>query len=225
MQYEEYEDLNKAKKRIMELMQTKYEDADNKYIPESDNNADVTMTTIIKLFESCNNNLNQSTSLITRTAPGRNGVAGAGTPYFKTLSYYHNFVNFIYNLLKNLENINKTFQKIKPYLNFVEPELMNMLETLVIKYDELYTKLLQISYYFTVNNQKTLVSNHVSTTHEVDREYLQNIYDKIDENTITWHGHFETIKETYNYNGNSSKNTMTNDDTNTNSKYDNYDDE
>jgi hypothetical protein len=59
----------------------------------------------------------------------------------------------------------------------------------------------------------------------VDQEYLQSVFDKIEQNIITWRGYFETIKQTYNYRGNTSNNTIVDDNSNTNAKYNDYEDE
>ena len=48
MNYEEYEDLNKAKRIILQMMQTKYGDNDEEYEEEQDTDADKQMTNIIK---------------------------------------------------------------------------------------------------------------------------------------------------------------------------------
>ena len=48
MNYETYEDLNKAKKRIMSLMKTKYGDVGDDYQESVDTDADGKMNNIIK---------------------------------------------------------------------------------------------------------------------------------------------------------------------------------
>lgn len=47
MNYEEYDDLNKAKQQILKMMQTKYGDADEEYEEEVDTDADKRMNDII----------------------------------------------------------------------------------------------------------------------------------------------------------------------------------
>jgi hypothetical protein len=60
MEYEEYEDLNKAKQKILYLMSVKYNGASNVEAHETDNsNADNIMINIIKWLNSCNNNIFQ----------------------------------------------------------------------------------------------------------------------------------------------------------------------
>jgi hypothetical protein len=60
MEYEEYEDLNKAKQKILYLMSVKYNSASNVEAHETDNsNADNIMINIIKWLNNCNTHLFQ----------------------------------------------------------------------------------------------------------------------------------------------------------------------
>jgi hypothetical protein len=189
MKYEEYEDLNKAKQKILYLMSVKYNGASNVEAHESDNsNADAKMVNIIKWLNNCNNHLFQ---MLTNIKVDRHGV-----PIYRTLTTYMNFNQLVYITVETLQNINKSFFELLPNIGFVEPDNMDMYNKSYEKYTNLVEGWKQVT---SRNGQFHVVVNFPRNAYEPTN--LQREYDLIIQNTEKLKEYDETVKNTYNYRG------------------------
>jgi hypothetical protein len=223
MNYESYEDLNNAKRRIMSLMKTKY--SNEEYQESDDTDADGMMNNIINLINTSTSHSFQMIPLINKT---KNKIKPRiiridpvfdedGDPVYNddesraetivyepqkpSASYYRNvnsLISFNQHMLQlstSLTTINRIFIKLIYDIGYVEPETLELYKKSYVKFAQTFQQLKDIVVY---NGYfKVTVNNGEANEHEKN-----NIINEFD-NVMKEHTELDkfniAINHTYNY--------------------------
>lgn len=231
MEYEEYEDLNKAKQKILYLMSVKYNGASNVEAHESDNsNADDKMINIIKWLNNCNTHLFQMLTFTKKERDTEEDEIGPMPVYNKDGTHRkNNKGNLMYRDGPTGNTIVTSygalyFRSQATYMNFNQ-YVFNTVETLqninrsffdllpniefvepenidmFNKSYEKYTTLLEEWKQITSRNGRFQVTVKGSRANEYERTNLQREYDLIIQNTDQLNKYNDEVKNNYNYRG------------------------
>jgi hypothetical protein len=231
MQYEEYEDLNKAKQRILYLMSVKYNSASNVEAHETDNsNADDTMANIIKWLNACNTHVFQMLTftkkekdteelefinqpVLNKDGSHRKNNKGKlqyeDVPTGNTIVtsygalYFRSQATYM-NFNQFVYNVVETLQNINRSFFELLPNIEFVEPESIDMYNASYQKYMTLITEWkqvTSRNGRFQVTVKGSRANEFERTNLQREYDLIVKNTDQLKEYDDTIKNTYNYRG------------------------
>jgi len=194
MYNEEYEDLNKAKQKILYLLKLQYSDVEEVDNDEeqTDNQVEQGMDEIIKNIQTAINYINQMSTAVKYSRSKRNRPT---PPYFRTATVYINFNNNALQLLNSLELINRKFQLIINNIGFVEPADMSLYNDIKNELFNYYRNLLDINSF-----EGNLRFEIIDTSGKaVDFTLLYEHFNKIHIEMNKIYQYDNNIKQTYNY--------------------------
>jgi hypothetical protein len=221
MNYETYEDLNKAKQKIMSLLQTKYGEDNSDYKEDTDTDADGKMNNIIK-------QLNDSTSssfqmipfikkeILTMKVPmfdedgdpvmkRRRGKAPPqqdeedvlypGNSYFRNANSFLSFNQQTLNLSNSLTNMNRIFKNLIKDIGYVEPQTIDLYNQSYDKFIGVFEQLNSIA----VTDGALRVIMKDGQKSEFDRPNLINEFNNAIAEKFKLEEYNDMVKHTYNY--------------------------
>lgn len=233
-----HEDLNKAKQKVLYLLNLKYKDElMTDYGDETTNTSvESNFDNIVSLLKQNAEHFFQITTMVkavkevigmrnvevydrhrSGALKGQIKLDALGNPrmktiqerimgitdrYYRNITGYYTFNQHIYNILKNLQSINRIFQSIINNVDFVEPEDMQIFREV---YDE-YLK------YFEDANDIVYDGTELKVTfkdgsNEIDKQNLINAYRNIMNESNTLDKFVNRVNQNYNY---TAKNISTN---------------
>ncbi len=194
MNYETYEDLNKAKKKILYLMKLKYSSVDANELNDDtskNNTVESVFTKILRDMESINTKLYQMATFV-----GVNESSSrVKSKVFRSTNAYYNFNQFSIEIGNSLYDINKDLETIINDIGYVEPEDIQIFFDLKTKMNENHIYLSSLIYSARGNFRIILnITNNVD-----EKENMVNLLTKIETEIIKLSEYEQTIRETYNY--------------------------
>lgn len=143
MNYENYADLNNAKKQIMNLLKTKYGDIGEDYEEQTDTDSDRQMNNIIKFLNDAITYSFQMIPFIKKEADKtdkRNRII-IGQSNYRNANALLSFNQFTLNLSNTLTNLNRIFKSLISNIGYVEPQTIDLYNQSYDKYVRVYSDL------------------------------------------------------------------------------------
>jgi hypothetical protein len=231
MQYEEYEDLNKAKQKILYLMSVKYNSSTNVEAHETDNsNADDTIMNIIKWLNACNSYVFQMLTFTKKekdteedeigpmpvyNKDGTHRKNNKGNPMYRDgptgntivtsygALYFRSQATYM-NFNQFVYNVVETLQNINKSFFEIIPNIGFVEPENIDMYNASYQKymtLIEEWKHVTSRNGHFQVTVKGTRANEYERTNLQREYELIVQNTDKLKEYNDTVKNTYNYRG------------------------
>jgi len=188
MNYENYEDLNKAKKRIMSLMKTKYGDVGEDYQESVDTDADEKMNNIIK-------QLNGAQTHAFNMIPLIKLKSSTGNAYYRNEQSIMVFNQHVLSLSTSLTYVNRIFRTLIDDIGYVEPETLDIYKK---SFDTFMRDFSKLNHIANVNGVLTITMSKGSQN-EFDNNQVINEFNNAMLETDELVKFNDVIRHNYNY--------------------------